>query len=109
MILRPRNLFDLLLQVLLRALDIHHRRVQRVMPHDLREPMQGHHRRHPIAKAMAMDLPLVHLLSLNIRQLLLLEVCSRMPHVRHICDTLVIGGRHAVAMLCIYKTKEQER
>jgi hypothetical protein len=55
--------------------------------------------------AMAMHLPLVHLLSLNIRQLLLLEVCSRMHHVRHVCDTLVIWGRHAAVMLRLARNK----
>ncbi len=51
--LRPRDLFDLLLYILLRALHIKHGGIERVMPHNLREPVERHQRGHAIPKAMS--------------------------------------------------------
>jgi hypothetical protein len=43
---------DLVLHVLLRALHIDHGGIERVVSHDLRQPMQRHCRRHAIPEAM---------------------------------------------------------
>ncbi len=50
--LRPGALFDRLLQILGRSADIHRRRIQRVMPHKLRQPMQGHGLGEHVAEAV---------------------------------------------------------
>src|SRR6266568_7644839 len=48
----PGDLLHVLLQVLFRPSNIEHSRVERVMSHDLSQPVQGNHLGHAIAEAM---------------------------------------------------------